>query len=137
MLEPLTTRVSKTSNEFQLASYNEGRTPQSANQKSTENSRPRNGDGHLGPGHGRVNHILAQLTFPIITDIQPRKYPSAQVIGNDISAIQPNWVAPNVEFIVDDYEAEWLYQKDNFDFIHARLLSGYALPHRYSPQPQR
>ncbi|KAJ5512819.1 hypothetical protein N7463_002371 [Penicillium fimorum] len=52
------------------------------------------------------------------------KFPSAKVIGNDISAIQPNWVNPNVEFIVEDFESEWLYQENSFDFIHARLLAG-------------
>ncbi|KAJ5164871.1 uncharacterized protein N7500_006701 [Penicillium coprophilum] len=52
------------------------------------------------------------------------KFPSAKVIGNDISAIQPTWVIPNVEFIVEDFETEWLYPKNNFDFIHARLLAG-------------
>ncbi|EKV11916.1 hypothetical protein PDIG_34790 [Penicillium digitatum PHI26] len=56
--------------------------------------------------------------------IEHRKFPSAKVIGNDISAIQPNWVTPNVEFIVEDFEREWLYEKNSFDFIHARLLSG-------------
>ncbi|KAJ5958896.1 uncharacterized protein N7479_006046 [Penicillium vulpinum] len=52
------------------------------------------------------------------------KFPGAKVIGNDISAIQPNWVAPNVEFIVEDFESEWFYKKNSFDFIHARLLAG-------------
>ncbi|KAJ5461204.1 uncharacterized protein N7458_002756 [Penicillium daleae] len=52
------------------------------------------------------------------------KYPEAHIIGNDISAIQPNWVCPNVEFIVEDYEAEWLYKAESFDLIHARLLAG-------------
>jgi hypothetical protein len=53
-----------------------------------------------------------------------RKFPQAQVIGNDISSIQPNWVAPNVEFIVEDFEQEWHYEPNSFDFIHARLLAG-------------
>ncbi|KGO75874.1 hypothetical protein PITC_033200 [Penicillium italicum] len=52
------------------------------------------------------------------------KFPTAKVIGNDISAIQPTWVTPNVEFIVEDFESEWLYERNSFDFIHARLLSG-------------
>lgn len=55
-----------------------------------------------------------------------RKFPQAQVIGNDISAIQPSWVTPNLEFLVEDYEDEWLYKQNTFDFIHARLLSGYV-----------
>ncbi|CAI7659402.1 unnamed protein product [Penicillium bialowiezense] len=57
------------------------------------------------------------------------KFPGAKVIGNDISAIQPSWVAPNVEFIVEDFESEWLYAKDSFDFVHARLLAGQVFEH--------
>lgn len=32
------------------------------------------------------------------------KFPSARVIGNDISAIQLSWVLPNLEFVIDDFE---------------------------------
>ncbi|KAF5694081.1 methyltransferase [Fusarium denticulatum] len=35
------------------------------------------------------------------------EHPSATVVGNDLSPIQPDWVPPNVKFIVDDVEAEW------------------------------
>ncbi|KAJ5585305.1 uncharacterized protein N7459_005105 [Penicillium hispanicum] len=52
------------------------------------------------------------------------KFPSAHVIGNDISPIQPSWVAPNIEFIVEDFENEWMYERNHFDFIHARCLAG-------------
>ncbi|OQE23263.1 hypothetical protein PENSTE_c009G03540 [Penicillium steckii] len=52
------------------------------------------------------------------------RYPQAQVIGNDISPIQPSWVCPNLEFVVEDYEQDWIYKPNSFDFIHARLLSG-------------
>ncbi|KAJ5733032.1 hypothetical protein N7533_013479 [Penicillium manginii] len=52
------------------------------------------------------------------------KFPSAHVIGNDVSPIQPSWVAPNIEFIVDDFEREWQFEENHFDFIHARCLAG-------------
>lgn len=52
------------------------------------------------------------------------KFPNAHVIGNDVSPIQPNWVAPNIEFIVDDFEREWPFEPNHFDFIHARCLAG-------------
>ncbi|CEJ59598.1 hypothetical protein PMG11_08217 [Penicillium brasilianum] len=52
------------------------------------------------------------------------KFPSAHVIGTDISPIQPSWVAPNIEFIVEDFESEWNYEPNYFDFIHARCLAG-------------
>ncbi|KAJ5915186.1 hypothetical protein N7454_011298 [Penicillium verhagenii] len=52
------------------------------------------------------------------------KFPGARVTGTDLSPIQPNWVAPNVEFIVEDFESEWSHERDYFDFIHARCLAG-------------
>lgn len=49
--------------------------------------------------------------------------PSAQVIGTDISPIQPYWVSPNCQFQVDDAETEWTF-REPFDFIHGRALCG-------------
>lgn len=34
-------------------------------------------------------------------------YPSARVMGTDLSPIQPEWVPPNVSFEIDDFEADW------------------------------
>lgn len=51
-------------------------------------------------------------------------YPSAKVIGNDLSPIQPEFMAPNVEFVIEDFEEDWHYSNDYFDFIHGRTLSG-------------
>ncbi|KAK5660407.1 hypothetical protein OQA88_12950 [Cercophora sp. LCS_1] len=48
-------------------------------------------------------------------------FPSATVIGVDLSPIQPVWIPPNVEFIVDDIEDEWVYPND-FDYVHLRLV---------------
>jgi len=47
------------------------------------------------------------------------KYPSAEVLGIDLAAIQPEWVPPNCRFEIDDVEEPWTYKND-FDFIHAR-----------------
>lgn len=53
------------------------------------------------------------------------QYPSAQVIGFDLSPTQPSWVAPNLRFEVNDAcEADWGYKKNSFDFIHARAMYG-------------
>ncbi|EXA38449.1 hypothetical protein NW761_007155 [Fusarium oxysporum] len=49
------------------------------------------------------------------------KYPSAEVLGLDLSPIQPTWVPPNVKFYVDDIEDEWL-NGDDFDFVHLRNM---------------
>lgn len=50
--------------------------------------------------------------------------PQSQVIGVDVSPIQPRWVPPNVEFEVDDITQEWTWQAGNFDFIYIRGLIG-------------
>ncbi|KAL1965535.1 hypothetical protein VTN77DRAFT_5618 [Rasamsonia byssochlamydoides] len=52
------------------------------------------------------------------------KFPSAHVIGNDLSAIQPSWIPPNLEFIIEDFEQEWTYDENYFDFIHTRTIMG-------------
>ncbi|KAL1994552.1 hypothetical protein VTN49DRAFT_2022 [Thermomyces lanuginosus] len=49
--------------------------------------------------------------------------PQAEVIGCDLSPIQPTMVPPNVKFLVDDIESEWVYERNPFDFIHARFLA--------------
>lgn len=51
------------------------------------------------------------------------RYPDVQVLGTDLSPIQPSWVPANCVFEVDDAEDEWLYDQP-FDFIHTRTLCG-------------
>ncbi|GME56928.1 Methyltransferase domain-containing protein [Neofusicoccum parvum] len=51
------------------------------------------------------------------------KYPDAEVLGNDLSPVQPHWVPTNVKFEVDDIEAPWTHAKP-FDLVFARYLDG-------------
>ncbi|KAH7122102.1 putative SAM dependent methyltransferase [Dactylonectria estremocensis] len=51
-------------------------------------------------------------------------YPSTEVIGTDISPIQPGWVPPNCSFHLDDAQLEWTYPPGTFDFVHIRALYG-------------
>ncbi len=51
-------------------------------------------------------------------------YPSAEVIGTDISPIQPLWVPSNCKFHIDDAQLEWTYTPGTFDFVHIRALYG-------------
>ena len=48
------------------------------------------------------------------------EFPSAEVIGTDLSAIQPSWVPPNCKFEIDDAEADWTWSENTFDYIHNR-----------------
>ncbi|CZR50799.1 related to methyltransferase [Phialocephala subalpina] len=49
------------------------------------------------------------------------KFPDAQVIGSDLSPIQPEFIPSNCRFEVDDFEDEWNYSV-KFDLIHARAM---------------
>lgn len=51
-------------------------------------------------------------------------FPSAEVIGTDISPTQPSWNPPNVSFQIDDANLEWTFPDNSFDFIHIRYLHG-------------
>ncbi|KAL7912174.1 S-adenosyl-L-methionine-dependent methyltransferase [Trichoderma velutinum] len=46
-------------------------------------------------------------------------YPSAEIVGLDLSPIQPLMVPPNVRFLVDDVEDEWM-DRGGYDMIHLR-----------------
>ncbi|KAL5622541.1 hypothetical protein FOBRF1_001791 [Fusarium oxysporum] len=50
-------------------------------------------------------------------------HPETQVIGIDLSPIQPNFLPTNLQFQVDDLEDEWTFSY-NFDFIFARMMTG-------------
>ncbi|KAF8465346.1 S-adenosyl-L-methionine-dependent methyltransferase [Kalaharituber pfeilii] len=52
------------------------------------------------------------------------EHEEAEVIGTDLSPIQPSWVPPNVRFEVDDMEEDWNFPNNYFDYIHMRSMSG-------------
>ncbi|KPM39196.1 hypothetical protein AK830_g7331 [Neonectria ditissima] len=52
------------------------------------------------------------------------EHTSAEVIGVDLSPIQPAFVPPNCRFEVDDVNNHWTYPEENFDFIHVRAMTG-------------
>ncbi|KAI5866986.1 S-adenosyl-L-methionine-dependent methyltransferase [Durotheca rogersii] len=51
-------------------------------------------------------------------------YPNCEVIGTDLSPIQPSWCPPNVRFEIDDAEQTWTFAAGSFDFVHARYMIG-------------
>ncbi|KAL2879483.1 hypothetical protein SGCOL_005088 [Colletotrichum sp. CLE4] len=50
--------------------------------------------------------------------------PECEVIGTDISPIQPSWVPPNLKFEIDDCTREWTFEPESFDYVHVRFLVG-------------
>jgi len=49
-------------------------------------------------------------------------YPNAEVIGTDLSPIQPTWTPPNVRFEIDDVDEDWLHRRSSFDLVHFRFM---------------
>ncbi|KAK0647979.1 S-adenosyl-L-methionine-dependent methyltransferase [Cercophora newfieldiana] len=52
------------------------------------------------------------------------QFPSARVIGTDLSPIQPEWAPPNCKFELDDAELEWTFRDNEFDFVFIRYMVG-------------
>jgi SAM-dependent methyltransferase len=53
------------------------------------------------------------------------EHPETEVLGIDLSAIQPGFVPPNVSFQVDDMEEPWTFREsEKFDFIYVRMMTG-------------
>lgn len=51
--------------------------------------------------------------------------PQSEIIGTDLSPIQPSFSPPNCRFFVDDAESDWTFSHDEaFDYIHARSMCG-------------
>ncbi|KAF4447735.1 hypothetical protein F53441_8754 [Fusarium austroafricanum] len=80
---------------------------------------------HLAPINKNPQKILDIGTGTGIWAIDMAdEYPSAEVIGTDISAVQPAFVPPNCSFHIDDAQLDWTFKPDDFDFIHLRYLYG-------------
>ncbi|KAK7993112.1 hypothetical protein PG991_016291 [Apiospora marii] len=58
-----------------------------------------------------------------------REHPDCEVIGTDLSKIQPEHPPGNVQFIRDDAEDTWEFGPPKFDYIHARhVMSCFDQP---------
>ncbi|KAI1497401.1 S-adenosyl-L-methionine-dependent methyltransferase [Biscogniauxia marginata] len=49
-------------------------------------------------------------------------HPDVQVLGTDLSPIQPEWVPSNCSFFIDDATHDWSFHQ-RFDYVHSRALS--------------
>ncbi|KXH38640.1 hypothetical protein CNYM01_08727 [Colletotrichum nymphaeae SA-01] len=50
------------------------------------------------------------------------EHPDSEVLGIDLSAIQPSFTPPNVKFEIDDVDETWTYSRP-FDYIHSRMMT--------------
>ncbi|KAH8696635.1 putative TAM domain methyltransferase [Talaromyces proteolyticus] len=52
-------------------------------------------------------------------------FPHVEILGSDLSPIQPIYSPSNCKFFIDDVESEWVYSPlESFDFIHGRAMAG-------------
>ncbi|KAK2669531.1 hypothetical protein RAB80_015057 [Fusarium oxysporum f. sp. vasinfectum] len=80
---------------------------------------------HLAPLKDDIKSVLDVGTGTGIWAIDfADEHPQAEVIGTDISPIQPSWVPPNVKFEIEDCTQPWTFSPDSFDFIYMRYLYG-------------
>jgi SAM-dependent methyltransferase len=78
---------------------------------------------HLAPIDKDLHNVLDIGTGTGIWAIEfADEYPSARVVGTDLSAVQPKYVPPNLEFEICDAEEEWIFST-KFDYIHGRMLT--------------
>ncbi|KAF5013962.1 hypothetical protein FDECE_50 [Fusarium decemcellulare] len=71
--------------------------------------------------HGRTYHAeRGNAEYCDFAD----EFPNAEVIGTDISPIQPSWVPPNLKFEIEDCTQEWTFDPNSIDYVHMRYLYG-------------
>lgn len=51
-------------------------------------------------------------------------HPSAEVVGTDLSSIQPPFVPANCSFEIDDASAEWTFTPNSRDLVFLRFMLG-------------
>lgn len=79
---------------------------------------------YCAPVRADIAHILDIGTGTGIWAMEMADdFPTAEVIGTDLSPVSCDWQPPNCKFMVEDAEEEWIFST-KFDFIHARGLCG-------------
>ncbi|OTA67099.1 S-adenosyl-L-methionine-dependent methyltransferase [Hypoxylon sp. EC38] len=77
---------------------------------------------NIAPLHRDPRRVLDIATGTGIWAIEfAVQHPDSQVIGTDLSPIQPQFLPENCRFEIDDAEDEWTFSEP-FDFIHGRAL---------------
>lgn len=75
-------------------------------------------------------HVLDIGTGTGIWAIQfARQHPESQVVGTDLSLIQPAKYPANCTFIREDIEEDWIHEQP-YDYVHWRLMCTAFGDHR-------
>jgi ubiquinone/menaquinone biosynthesis C-methylase UbiE len=77
---------------------------------------------YLAPLSDDITHVLDIGTGTGIWAIEfADQHPACEITGTDLSSIQPSWVPPNVRFVIDDAEEQWVFNK-KFDYVHVHVM---------------
>lgn len=69
---------------------------------------------------------MSRLEQPTLTAGLADAYPACEVIGTDLSPIQPNYIPPNLQFEIADADEEWTW-RPRFDLVHTRIMNDTSL----------
>ncbi|OHF01444.1 methyltransferase domain-containing protein [Colletotrichum orchidophilum] len=78
--------------------------------------------------NGRIYHGYKDGKYVLPTDQeeldrQGEEHPEAEVVGVDLSPVQPGFTPPNVHYEIDDLEEEWSFSR-KFDYVHCMMMTG-------------
>ncbi|UQC75849.1 methyltransferase domain-containing protein [Colletotrichum lupini] len=82
--------------------------------------------------NGRIYHGYKDGKYVLPTDQeeldrQGEAHPEAEVVGVDLSPVQPGFTPPNVHYEIDDLEEEWSFSR-KFDYVHSNEVSSNLNP---------
>ncbi|OBR08955.1 Methyltransferase [Colletotrichum higginsianum IMI 349063] len=78
--------------------------------------------------NGRIYHGYKDGKYVLPTDQeeldrQGEEHPESEVVGVDLSPVQPGFTPPNVHYEIDDLEEEWSFSR-KFDYVHSMMMTG-------------
>ncbi|KAI6758635.1 hypothetical protein HG530_010875 [Fusarium avenaceum] len=80
---------------------------------------------HLTPLGPNIQRVLDIGTGTAIWAIDfADEHPNVEVVGTEISPIEPSWIPPNLQLEIEDCNDAWTFRPDSFDFIHMRFMLG-------------
>ncbi|KAF5667179.1 methyltransferase [Fusarium heterosporum] len=81
---------------------------------------------HLTPLKPDIQRVLDIGTGTAIWAIDfADEHPGVEVVGTEISPIQPSWVPSNLRLSeIEDCNDSWTFRPGSFDFVHLRFMLG-------------
>ncbi|KDN70474.1 putative methyltransferase domain-containing protein [Colletotrichum sublineola] len=92
----------------------------------TDQSISRTGSWTLGAALGYGQSILVcsnDKSLVLILTPAGEEHPESEVVGIDLSPVQPGFTPPNVHYEIDDLEEEWSFSR-KFDYVHSMMMTG-------------